>query len=332
MQLPIAEKIERQTVVEPAEPRAMQEEIDRLDAIDAIQSDVRKEEYWRTLHPLVQAYWLRQVDWKFENELPIRLSDASSVFHYWGYPADIYSHVKTDLLEEWMQRYDSCKEALWQQSEEAKQIFKQIDEETQQAKKQAWDTYAEHYQTLPRQLQSLVGWELAKRHVFQGRSGWQEQMPYLKLPSPFVFCGWASYQDPSWGYCEGVAFCITKDCFGDRTPTLYYFDDDNWPNGWKEQEALETISRYSSGISNARVEMRRCKNWRGVEDDRRVVLFDLDPSAVKETVLLSGEAVSTQEVGEYIFVLPRSGEFDCVLGEVRGGELISLCNADFCMK
>ena len=63
-----------------------------------------------------------------------------------------------------------------------------------------------------------------------------------------------------------------------------------------------------------------------------MVLFEPDPTAVKKTVRLSGEAVSTKILGEYVFVLPRAGEFYCLLGEVRDGEMIPLHKDDFCMK
>lgn len=206
-----------------------------------------------------------------------------------------------------------------------------IEAEAEQEKKQALQAYWEHYETLSPQMQSLVAWELAKRGASQGRSGFHGGVGG-GLPFPFAPIGWASYQDPQWGDMEGVAFRVRKDCFGDRKPLLYYLDDDGWPDAERENMDLAIIQRYSSGISGARVERRCCTDWYGREKEHRVVLFELDPAAVKETVVLSGKAVPTKEVGEYVFVLPRCGEFYCVLGECRVGEMIPLHKDDFCMK
>lgn len=58
------------------------------------------------------------------------------------------------------------------------------------------------------------------------------------------------------------------------------------------QEDLEIIRQYSSGISN----------------------------------------VHAEQVGRYIFVMPHCGEFYCVLGEIRDGQMIPLHEDDFYMK
>ena len=325
----------KRTSGQPATPpesiESMDDEIRRLDAIDAIDPKTRKEDYWRTLHPLVQAYWIYRVGGEHEDEVPISRSDASSVFHRWGYSVGSYTFQISPRQKELMTRYDSCKEMLWQQCQEADQRFRQIEAEAEENKKQAWQTYWQHYETLPAGLQSLVAWELAKRGASQGRSGFHGGMG-VSLPFPFSPCGWASYEEPVWGAAEGVAFRVNRACFGDRKPLLYYLDDDNWPSEDREKEYLAIIERYSSGISGVRAERRRCRGWDGEEKERRVVLFEPDPTAVKKTVRLSGEAVSTKILGEYVFVLPRAGEFYCLLGEVRDGEMIPLHKDDFCMK
>lgn len=64
----------------------------------------------------------------------------------------------------------------------------------------------------------------------------------------------------------------------------------------------------------------------------RVMVFELDTAAVKPYVTLSNKQVSTSELGEYIFALPRCGEFFCDLGEIRDGELIHLHRDNYCMK
>jgi len=308
-------------------PDPMEEEIRRLDAIGAITPQPQKEAYWRTLHPLVQAYWVNWINWKYEKDISISASDASSVFYRWGYPTGLSTMGITARQEELMRQYDSCKEQLWQQVGEAKQRFQQMESETAREREQAWEIYWEHYQTLPPQLQYLVNWELAKRGASWGRSGFHGDMGNTEIIFPFSMCGWATYEDPEWhfGRAWGVAFRVTKACFGDRKPLLYYL-------GPCEEQKIEIIRRYSSGLSNVRVEQRRCRNWDGEEGQWPVVLFELDPAAVKETVHLNDNAVPTKEVGEYIFVLPQAGEFNCLLGEVRDGEMIPLHEDDFCMK
>ena len=233
-----------------------------------------------------------------------------------------------------MRQYDAYREQLWQQAGEAERRFREMEAEAEKEKTQALQAYWAHYETLPRQMQYLVNWELAKRGASQGRSGFHGEMGASALPFPFSVCGWATYPDPDWKFGDawGVAFRINKDCFGDRKPLLYYLGDDSWPWEGRRETALEIIRRYSSGISNVRVAQRQCKGWDGKTTEQRVVFFELDPAAVKETVYLGEKAAPTKEVGEYIFVLPRAGEFYCLLGEDRDGEMIPLHRDDFCMK
>lgn len=195
----------------------------------------------------------------------------------------------------------------------------------------AWEAYWEHFKTLPPQLQYPTAWELGKRGCSAGTSGFHGGVAKLS-PFPFSACGWADYENPGWGADQGVAFRVCMPCFGDRKPLLYYLDDDNWPREDHEQERLALIKRYSSGISHVRVERRVCKDWHGNVGEHRVVLFEPDPAAIKKTVMLEGKAVPTSELGGYIFMLPRAGEFYCLLGEVLNGKMIPLHEDDFCMK
>lgn len=195
--------------------------------------------------------------------------------------------------------------------------------------REAMKGWRQHFDTLPPQLRSRVCWELARRGASRGRSGFHGMGGNKEMP--FSFCGWADYRDPEWGETQGVGFRINRACFGDRPPVLYYLDDDNWPGEGREKK-LDLIRRYSSGIVRVRTEQRVCKNWSGKEAECRVVLFELSRAAVKRTVMLEGKKCPTAQVGEYIFVLPRCGEFYCLLGEERDGELIPLHRDDYCMK
>lgn len=310
-------------------PDPMAKEISMLEALDAISAQPQKEAYWWTLHPLVQAYCQYLVGWEHENELPFTVFDARKLFTHWGYPAGDHSPLspQQEELAAWL---EPQKDALWHQVQEAERRLREMDDEAEKKREEGWKRYWAHYETLPQSTKSLVLWELAKRGASRGRSGFHGDF-FKTDPFPFTVCGWATYPDPRWTFGDawGVAFRINKACFGSRKPLLYYLDDDNWP--WEELD-LELMRKYSSGIANVRAERRRCVGWGGEEGMRQVVLFELDRAAVKETVSLGGKNVPTREVGDYILVLPRAGEFYCLLGEVRDGAMIPLRKDDFCMK
>ena len=195
---------------------------------------------------------------------------------------------------------------------------------------QAWEEYWTHYENLPSKLQKQISYELAKRGYSKGMSGFHYKWVLPKLIFPFRMCGWADYAHPEWvGYrAQGVAFRIEEGCFEGRQAQLYYLDEDGFPadtSGEPElqQKMIQVIQEYSSGIADVHVEERSGK---------KLLLFRLEPAAVKETVSLSKKGVPTDQVGKYIFVLPRSGEFNCELGEIRDGEMIRLHKDNFCMK
>lgn len=152
------------------------------------------------------------------------------------------------------------------------------------------------------------------------------------------FCGWADYMAEGWhpgklSPMQGVAFRINRESFPRGPVRLYYVDDDNFPGEWEDKDNLIRIIRqYSSGISNVHTERHVCTGWDSERKERTVLIFDLDPDAVHHTVSLSGEHVPAKALGDYVFVLPRCGEFYCALGQIRDGQMIPLHKDDFCMK
>lgn len=186
--------------------------------------------------------------------------------------------------------------------------------------------------TLPENIKNRMVYEIAKIENSRSTSG------FHGMPSGGVIhaCGWANYAIFRWGeawHDQGVAFRIRRECFPPGPVRLYYLDDDHFPRK-DEDNILQLIRQHSSGISNIHLERRVCKGWHSndEEEEQTLIVFDLDETAFHHTVVLSGKHVPTQDLGGYIFVLPRAGEFYCVLGEIRDDAVIPLHKDDFCMK
>lgn len=318
---------------------AVEAEKSRIDAIEALDPRKRCYEYWLTLHPVVRGVTLHYAGWEHEKECVIEPGCARQLFHEWKHSLGVYhAGGMTGEEKRLKQAYDGEKEEIWQQYCEAKTTFEKIAADAENAKRKAWAEYREHMQTLPEPVQKRVSYEIARRGYT-----WSQNSLYPKW-WPFAHVGWASYMDPDqkWqdGYSEGVAIGIEAGCFDSERPTLYYQDDDEWPRGWGEhseemvEKLLGFIRQYSSGIANVRVEERPAMGWdkRNGIRTRRMVVFELDPDAVKKTVWLSREHVPTEKTGRFVFVLPRAGEFYCTMGEIRHGEAVTLVRDDFCMK
>ena len=100
----------------------------------------------------------------------------------------------------------------------------------------------------------------------------------------------------------------------------------------------DTIEHFSSGLTDVRIcekEEHEDFMFRGsVHHPTRVttIQFRLHSSKIKDTVEISNKPVSTSEIGEYIFVLPKAGEFYIEPGEILDGKLVPLHFDDFCMK
>lgn len=209
-----------------------------------------------------------------------------------------------------------------------------MERDTEQQLKRRWEQeleqfredYGNHLKTLPADVLPLVGYEMARAGLSRGHSGFHGLGADPMLP--FGACGWADYEAPHWPDAQGVAFRINRRCFGGQDVQLYYFDDDHFPTDGDAEWILATIRQCSSGIACVRVD--------SVVDEKgfahRAILFRLDAAAIRDSVRLSGRDVDTKELGGYVFVLPRAGEFFCELGQVSEGRTIPLHKDDFCMK
>ena len=182
-------------------------------------------------------------------------------------------------------------------------------------------------------------YEECRKNPSSGMSGFHGFGFGSSYPLPFSVCGWATF-DGIWG---GVAFRINKDCFGGRDAVLYYMDDDffgNLPDHKMEwlRKIRDGIERYSSGLTAIKICEKTELNdfsFRGhnyYPTRVTTIQFRLDSSKIKDTVEISTKPVPTSEIGEYIFVLPKAGEFYIELGEILDDERVPLRYDDFCMK
>ena len=201
---------------------------------------------------------------------------------------------------------------------------------------QAMEQFLEELKAQPEAIRSRMVYEIAKIENSRSTSGFHG---ITNGGGVIQACGWADYSIFRWGkawHDQGVAFRIRRECFPEGPVRLYYLDDEHFPcRGGEDAEIfLQLIRQHSSGISNVHVERRVCKGWHDHrdEEEQTLIVFDLDETAIHHTVVLSGNPVPTKDLGGYVFVLPRAGEFNCVLGEIRDDAVISLHKDDFCMK
>ena len=208
-----------------------------------------------------------------------------------------------------------------------------------------WSRYWDCFNELPESARSLVAYEICKRVQSRGTSG-SHGFARSKY-NPISFWGWADYGEKKKD--QGVGFRINRDCFAGRNVELYYVDDDMFENidsdnshEWlvrKLNKMLENIKTFSSGIDDVRIHeeiIEAGSIFRRREITKRCkmssIRFRLEPSKIRETVSFSRKVVPSSEVGGYIFVLPRAGEFFCELGEIVDGKRVALHIDDFCMK
>ncbi len=153
-------------------------------------------------------------------------------------------------------------------------------------------------------------------------------IPYMRLPLRFI--GWGGEHNEI-----GPAYEIDRSCYTGAAPQLFYTDDDIR----EDPDATATLARYigqaSSGITEvqaARIMQLRTMNG-DISTAHWCVTFRLANTARKE-IAVNGKAVSP-EVDKAVFLLPKAGEFDCVLGEIVNGEpdnAFVLARHSYCMK
>lgn len=153
-------------------------------------------------------------------------------------------------------------------------------------------------------------------------------VPLMRLPVRFI--GWAGENNEI-----GPAYEIDRGCFFESDSRLFYTDDDIQGSADAAEELAHEIGQASSGIADARAE--RLEQLRTMNGDIRTehwcVSFRTEETELKE-VTVNGKPIEP-ESGRTVFILPKTGEFDCMLGEIVHGDpenAFVLAKHNFCMK
>ena len=153
-------------------------------------------------------------------------------------------------------------------------------------------------------------------------------VPFMRLPLRFI--GWAGEHNEI-----GPAYEIDGNCHISANARIFYTDDDIQYNAESAGELACRIMQASSGIADVRAE--QLDQLRTMSDDMKAakwcVTFSLSKAA-NSAVAVNGQQVKPVD-GKAVFVLPKTGEFDCMLGEIVGGDTDNafiLAKHNYCMK
>lgn len=210
--------------------------------------------------------------------------------------------------------------------------------------------YRAYYATLDPQLQARLGYALAAIFHLKETFGLPAYLfafrrDLTKLKTPLSWLGWAGEDSD-----VGPAFALDPACF-DRGPvTLYYSDDDLqiYSPAVREERIARAqylaadIAAHSSGLADVHAVVLPGRHSSvvtspdqadGLAEETCAVAFTLDPAAIKPTLIIQGRTYDTENCGGYVFVLPRSGEFDCTIGQLFDDNLrLPLRTDSYCMK
>ena len=163
------------------------------------------------------------------------------------------------------------------------------------------------------------------RDLFRHNLG---HVPLMQLPLCFI--GWGGeHNEIGPAYEIDTKYCICTDS------KIFYTDDDIQNSAEYAEKLARYIEEASSGIVDARAE--QLEQLRTMNADIRpahwCVTFRLDDKALKE-VAVNGKPVKPEE-GKATFILPKAGEFDCMIGEIVHGDpdnAFVLAKHNYCMK
>lgn len=153
---------------------------------------------------------------------------------------------------------------------------------------------------------------------------------YIKIP--FKFLGWAGENKDL-----GPVYEINTLCLGDIKTDLFYTDDDIQNDSQEANELAQLILNNSSGLTDFRVikiKYISCiSNGDNIEESKWGIVFNLDKSKIKNKIIVNGNIFNKENSERYIFVLPKTGEFECMFGEIFNLDtFIPLAYHRFCMK
>ncbi len=197
--------------------------------------------------------------------------------------------------------------------------------------------YMSKYDGMPPEKQGALGYTeaLVGTSIFGFKSPYQEASrtaffyPERRgLKRPFSFCGWAGAHNDL-----GPAYQINMEAFHGKNVKLFYTDDDIEAYPEEAEYLAGQIEKESSGISGVRTE--KLGNFQVEEKhmgEKWGIVFTLSANAVKDRVSLNSRPATTDETGGYVFVLPKAGEFNCMLGHCQSGICCILSKDMYCMK
>lgn len=153
-------------------------------------------------------------------------------------------------------------------------------------------------------------------------------VPFMRLPIRFI--GWGGEHNEI-----GPAYEIDGRCQISKNSKLFYTDDDIQESADEAGELARYIVQASSGIVDVRAE--QLDQLRTMNSDMKgpywCVTFRLDNAAFKQ-IAVNGKTVKPEE-GKAHFILPKAGEFDCMIGEIVNGDpdnVFILAKHNYCMK
>lgn len=151
----------------------------------------------------------------------------------------------------------------------------------------------------------------------------------LNIKYPFAFCGWAGINNDI-----GPAYIINKEAFTGENNGLFYTDDDIRDERDGAERLAGWIAGESSGLWDVHVEkLSNLQTMEGPEEGGCWgIVFFLDEQAVRDEVIINGKPKMKEESGGYLFVLPKAGEFNAILGERVEDSCFILSKDMYCMK
>ena len=157
----------------------------------------------------------------------------------------------------------------------------------------------------------------------------RRRVPPMRLPLRFI--GWAGPHNDI-----GPAYEIDSACLSGSDSRIFYTDDDIQYRPESAEWLSRDIAQQSSGIEDVRTEtLNSLYTLEGMEAGMIAgISFRLSETGWRNITVNQRE----MECGEHsgaIFVLPKAGEFTCILGEMLDGDptaCVILAKHMYCMK
>ena len=202
------------------------------------------------------------------------------------------------------------------------------------------DAYMAEYLQKPEDMQCALGYmrcliesSFGEPYSAYGRyciEGFESRrVPPMRLPLRFI--GWAGPHND-----VGPAYEIDAVCLSGEDSRVFYTDDDiqNCPES--VERLARDIAQQSSGVEDVQSEMLKSL-WtlEGLETSMiSSISFRLSETA-RRSIMVNHQEMECGEHGGAIFVLPKAGEFTCMLGEMLHGDpaaCVILAKHIYCMK